>query len=160
MFCFEGWIGFFLDDWFGTRIQIRFLLEGQILINSIRTRPWFNKLSYLTTKLTLTVFGGGELSHASQDQVIYIGRIPIMPKSRFRIPNSDIETIVLILDGNLEHVAHAWRQIGIAWEKNLRFVTLLELILNWSTIFELPSNLTTMDGQQTVFYLRQPWNRI
>ena len=45
-----------------------------------------------------------------------------MPKSRFRIPNADIETIVLILDGNLEHVAHA-----LIGEKN-RFVASLNLI--------------------------------
>ena len=38
-----------------------------------------------------------------------------------------IETMVLILDGNSEHVAHALNEIGLFGEKQIRFVTALDL---------------------------------
>ena len=37
---------------------------------------------------------------------------------------NDENTMVLILDGNLLHVAHAWKKVG----KNARFVTALDVI--------------------------------
>ena len=36
--------------------------------------------------------------------------------------------MVLILDGNTEHVAHVWRKIGLFEQKNILFVTAFDLI--------------------------------
>ena len=36
--------------------------------------------------------------------------------------------VVLIVDGNLEHDAHAWSEIGLFGEKRIRIVTVLGLI--------------------------------
>ena len=72
--------------------------------------------------------------------------------------------MVLILNGTSEHVACAWRFIGIFGEKN-RFVTALDLIkcieqikhpilvLTYAPIFELPSYIITMLRPQRTTYL-------
>ena len=69
---------------------------------------------------------------------------------------SIVGSILLILDGNSEHVAHALRKIGLFGEKKHRFVTSLDLIkclkrnkqqkwlLTCAPISELPSNLSTI----------------
>ena len=61
--------------------------------------------------------------------------------------------MVLILDGNSEHVAHAWRKMGPFGGKNIRFVTARDLIkcleyiklprllLTCAPISWLPSNM-------------------
>ena len=71
--------------------------------------------------------------------------------------NSEVyANIVLILYGNLEHVAHAWRKIDLFEEKYIRFATALDLIkfliqikyqrliLTCAPISELPFNISTM----------------
>ena len=67
----------------------------------------------------------------------------------------DIFVMVLISDGNLEHVAHVWRKVSLFWKK-IRLLIALDLIIclkqiKWqrlpitcAPIIELPSNIVTM----------------
>ena len=41
--------------------------------------------------------------------------------------NEAVNSMVLILDGNSEHVTHAWRKVGLS-EEQTRFVTALVII--------------------------------
>ena len=64
--------------------------------------------------------------------------------------------MVPIVDGNSEHVAHAWRQIGQFWEKKSDLMTDLDLskclktdqiadvLLTCAHFSELLSNIITM----------------
>ena len=64
-------------------------------------------------------------------------------------------TMVLILDGNSEHVAHAWMKTGLYWNKILPEAALnlikclkqikwQRLFLTRATFSEVPSNISTM----------------
>ena len=66
-----------------------------------------------------------------------------------------IPSMVLIFEGNSEHVAHAWREIGVFGQKN-RCVTSLNLIKYRSNnkdcylrahLFLIPSNIRTVGAR-------------
>ena len=61
--------------------------------------------------------------------------------------NKHFITMILILDVNSEHVAHAWRKLGLSGEK--------KTIFDCASISELPSNtaIYILQVNMSLFYL-------